>query len=223
MSGPLHQWSPSELKAIIELEREQATFLLYRNPKGEQRLLEMSGARPLDVITIGRSDECEVDLTGDSEVSRVHCTIEQVGGTWTLEDDGLSRNGTFVNGSRVNGRVRLSDGHVILCGQTSITFRSGSGARATVTKVDAEGSWLTEVSPAQMRVLKALIQPYALSSGPAAPSTNAEIAAELFVSVETVKSHLRALFSIAGLDDAPSSAKRAQLADAALKLGVRPE
>ena len=223
MAGALHQWSPSELKAIIELEREQATFLLYRNPEGEQGLLVMSGARPLDLITIGRGEECEVDLTGDSEVSRVHCTIEQVGGTWTLEDDGLSRNGTFVNGSRVSGRVRLSDGDIVLCGQTSITFRSVSSAKATVTKVDEGGSWLTEVSPAQMKVLRALIRPYAEGSGPAAPSTNAEIAAELFVSVETVKSHLRTLFSIAGLDDAPSSAKRVHLADAALKVGVRPE
>ena len=29
---------------------------------------------------------------------------------WTVVDDGLSRNGTYVNGERIHGRRRLVDG-----------------------------------------------------------------------------------------------------------------
>lgn len=35
--------------------------------------------------------------------------LEPIGEAWTLVDDGLSRDGSFVNGSRVQGRHRLQD------------------------------------------------------------------------------------------------------------------
>jgi pSer/pThr/pTyr-binding forkhead associated (FHA) protein len=39
-------------------------------------------------------------------------------------DDGLSRNGTFVNDRRVEGRRRLMDGDVLRCGATTLLFHS---------------------------------------------------------------------------------------------------
>ena len=36
-------------------------------------------------------------------MSRVHALLQRVAGAWTILDDGLSRNGTFVNGERVVG------------------------------------------------------------------------------------------------------------------------
>jgi pSer/pThr/pTyr-binding forkhead associated (FHA) protein len=45
-----------------------------------------------------------VVIEGDLLVSRLHAKLERIGGAWTIVDDGLSRNGTFVNGQRVIGR-----------------------------------------------------------------------------------------------------------------------
>jgi CRP/FNR family transcriptional regulator len=39
-------------------------------------------------------------------------------------DDGLSRNGTYVNGERVQGRRRLSDGDVVRCGNTELLYQT---------------------------------------------------------------------------------------------------
>ena len=54
----------------------------------------------------------------------------------------------------------------------------------------------------------------------AAPAANREIAAQLFLSVETVKSHLHALFELFEVEDIPPSRKRAELVRRAFELGV---
>ena len=58
-------------------------------------------------LPIGRRPDRGVRLDWDPEVSRVHALLVRVGGAWTVVDDGISRNGTFVNGERVIGRRRL--------------------------------------------------------------------------------------------------------------------
>ena len=37
----------------------------------------------------------------------MHAALERVGDAWALIDDGLSHNGTWVNGERLIGRRRL--------------------------------------------------------------------------------------------------------------------
>jgi hypothetical protein len=76
-----------------------------------------------------------------------------------------------------------------------------------------------ELSAAQRRVLVALCRPFAASRF-ATPPSNRELADELYVSVETVKFHLHALFGLFGLGDEPQHRKRAALAQHALELGV---
>ena len=49
-------------------------------------------------ITIGRRPSNEVVLDWDSEISRVHAALERLGDAWTVVDDGLSRNGSYLNG-----------------------------------------------------------------------------------------------------------------------------
>jgi hypothetical protein len=56
-------------------------------------------------------------------VSRLHAVIEWTGTYWAVVDDGLSRNGTFVNGERLTGRRRLRSGDVIWIGATEVTYR----------------------------------------------------------------------------------------------------
>jgi pSer/pThr/pTyr-binding forkhead associated (FHA) protein len=75
-------------------------------------------------ITIGRGMSADVALTWDQDVSRVHAELVRLADDWTVTDDGLSRNGTFVNDRRVEGRLRLMDGDLLRCGETLLLFVS---------------------------------------------------------------------------------------------------
>ncbi|RAG32984.1 LuxR family transcriptional regulator, partial [Burkholderia multivorans] len=91
-------------------------FLLYRDATAAQRIAELPADRAR--VVLGRALECDVCLSWGTEVSRVHAELEQVGGHWVVTDDGLSRNGTYVGGERVEGRHRLMDGDVLRLGET---------------------------------------------------------------------------------------------------------
>ena len=151
----------------------------------------------------------------------MHAALERVGDDWTVVDDGLSRNGTFVNGERVTGRRRLRDGDVIAVGGTRDRLPVAVG-RVRLARRRSRRSGRTSAScsrPAQRRVLVALCRPFKDSTY-ATPATNQQIADELVVSVDAVKSTLRALFAVFGVDDLPQNQKRASLALQALRAGV---
>jgi DNA-binding CsgD family transcriptional regulator len=76
------------------------------------------------------------------------------------------------------------------------------------------------VSDAQRRVLLALCRPYKNSDGFAAPASNKQIADELCIGVDAVKSHMRALFYVFGVGKVPQNQKRAQLVERAFRSGV---
>jgi pSer/pThr/pTyr-binding forkhead associated (FHA) protein len=52
-------------------------------------------------IIIGRSAQADLSLCTDPDISRLHATVERIGNYWTVTDERLSRNGTFVNGTRI--------------------------------------------------------------------------------------------------------------------------
>jgi pSer/pThr/pTyr-binding forkhead associated (FHA) protein len=58
-------------------------------------------------VTIGRRATNDIPLPWDGDVSRVHAELACIGGDWIVCDEGMSHNGTFVNGERVRGRRRL--------------------------------------------------------------------------------------------------------------------
>ena len=91
------------------------------------------------------------------------------------------------------------------------------GSTPTVTSLGPHVSEL--LTPAQRRVLVALCRPFR-DGGYATPATNQQIADELVVTVDAVKSNLRALFAAFGVDDLPQNQKRASLAMKALRSGV---
>ena len=99
-----------------------SAFLLYRDHTGTQRIytLEESDYRK---TLVGRDPSADLTLTWDQKVSGAHAELEHVGDSWILLDDGLSRNGTFVNGERLSGRCKLRDGDLIRFGETIALFR----------------------------------------------------------------------------------------------------
>src|SRR4029078_6986322 len=119
-SSPLqaHSASPAELRERIEAERQGRPFLVFRDENREQRIVELDAHG--DRISVGRGTTNEVSLPGDTEVSRLHAELECIGGEWTVSDDGLSRNGTYVNGQRISGRHPPRDGDVVRVGAASI-------------------------------------------------------------------------------------------------------
>ena len=75
------------------------------------------------------------------------------------------------------------------------------------------------VTPAQRQVLTALCRPL-LADPSALPAANDDIAAELVLSVDAVKGHLRQLFARFGLTDLPPTHKRIRLAQEAMRQGL---
>jgi DNA-binding SARP family transcriptional activator len=99
----------------------QGPLVAWRDPEGGEHRLDLSTAA--EHVTIGRSAESDVALPWDPEVSRLHAQLERVGADWTVRDDGLSRNGTWVNGERIGGRRPLLDGDVVRVGRTVLSVR----------------------------------------------------------------------------------------------------
>ena len=77
-----------------------------------------------------------------------------------------------------------------------------------------------ELSDTQRRILVALCRPFRDGNQYATPATNQQVADEVFLSLDAVKGHLRALFEKFGIADLPQNQKRVRLVELALRNGV---
>ena len=208
--------SPRDLKALIEAERTGVPFLHWREGDGEQRIMMLPAERPQ--VTIGRSEESNVLLTGDREVSRRHAVLEPVGDNWSLEDLG-SINGSYINGSRLIRRQLLHDRDTLCFGKTRVVYHGprGEGSVSTARAMDSPAA--VPITKAHREVLVALCRPIVEATS-ATPATNPQIAAEVSRSVEAVKANLRELFGRFGLSDLAQNEKRGRLVVIVLTSGV---
>ena len=88
--------------------------LVVKDAQGRERIVPVDK----DVITLGRDLSCTIRLDSPY-VSRQHARIESRNGDVILVDLG-SRNGSMVNGERVEGERPLTDGDVIAIADTTI-------------------------------------------------------------------------------------------------------
>lgn len=107
-------------------------LLRYVNKQGVSREIELTG----EPVAIGRSRDAFIPIR-DDKVSRAHCGIR-------LSDDGhfyikdlKSRNGTFVNGKRIDDSVPLNVGDKIRVGSTTFIFEQEKSTAATAAATAA--------------------------------------------------------------------------------------
>jgi len=210
--------TPADLEARRAAEQRGLPFLLLRDAAGEQRIVPLE-PEP-GSITIGRRLEAGVSLSWDPEVSRLHAELELKAGEWTLSDDGFSQNGTFVNGLRIHGRRRLTDGDLVRIGQTTIAFCNPTMSGFGVTLAPGELGVAPKFSDQQQRMLRGLCRPLMGDGEGVQPASDAAIAAETGIPEQVVTTELDHLGRALGLQDMPPADRRAEIALLALRSGL---
>ena len=112
----------AEADELAAAERQGDPYLVFRDAGERQRVISLPDS--WGRVTVGRSLASDVVLSWDEDVSRVHADLQRMGDEWVLVDDGLSRNGTYLNGERIDGRRMLRDGDEMRFGQTTVRFKA---------------------------------------------------------------------------------------------------
>ena len=87
------------------------------------------------VLVLGRQDaDLRID---DPQVSRRHASVRPAGGALEVEDHG-SRNGTWVNGTRIGGPTRLAPGDRVRLGDTTFEVEGPAARAADPTEAAAQ-------------------------------------------------------------------------------------
>src|SRR5271170_414615 len=130
--------------------------LVIRNIDGKTVTVPLDRER----ITLGRSSANELCYPDDSGLSRQHLALSCVNGQWFVEDLG-SKNGTVVNGKRIEKAVRFVNGDRISAGHLTIEFADLAAVTAnTVVFVD-QGEGFSNTSTTVVASLDAVLGPQA--------------------------------------------------------------
>jgi pSer/pThr/pTyr-binding forkhead associated (FHA) protein len=198
--------------------------LMYLDPAGCQRCFSL-----LDrgVVTLGRRPEADVCLPWDPGISRLHAELIHRAGEWLIADDGLSQNGTLVNGMPVEGRRRLRDGDLITLGRTTMTFCEPSTEADASGRQDADVTMsLPEMRPVrtyseqQQLILRQLCRPLREDGEGVQPAADAEIARVLALENEVIVRELDAVAYSFGYADIAIEERRLRTALTALRSGL---
>lgn len=193
-------------------------LLLYRDPTGRERHFALDD--DAETVSIGRRAETDLSLPWDPEVSRLHAELFRRGGEWTVRDDGLSQNGTYVNGLRLQGARRLRHGDLMTVGRTTLTFCSEEGAFGDVTLVSSGQTPLWAFSDQQQRILRALCRPLLGDGEGVIPATDEEVAGWLELPLKVVTTELDHFGRAFGINEIPPAERRAEIALLALRSGL---
>jgi hypothetical protein len=220
VESPLTLGKPTqeELEARRAAERIGDPFLVYRDDEGRQHIFSLP--EQSSGITLGRREEADISVPWDPEMSRVHAELVRRAGEWTVSDDGLSQNGTWVNGLRLSGRRRLADGDLLRVGRTTFAFCDPGPVGVGPTLVPGELSATPRFSEQQQRVLRALCRPLFTDGEGINPATDEEIAESTGIPLEAVVLELDHLGRALGLDDMPHPDQRAEVALLAMRSGL---
>lgn len=159
-------------------------------------------------VRVGRIADNDVVIANEPTVSRHHIEFHHDDSGWRVVDLG-GLNGTHVNGQRLaaGSSAPLGPGDVVGIG--SVTMKLSAVVVVDSTTVHDPGGGdvhrlLTALSAREIEVLTLV----------AAGRTDADVAAELFISVKTVHSHLDRIRDKTGVR------RRAELTRLAVRLGL---
>ena len=171
-----------------------------------------------DVTLIGRGRHVHVRLD-DASVSKLHAQIVSRSPYYYVEDLGLSRNGTRVNGRPV-GRRLLEDGDVVTFG-TARCKMEGIPREELAAEAELRRSAAPELTRRELDVLVSLCRPALSDDAFVTPASPREIAGDMVVSEAAVKQHLVRLYQKFRIPAGPN--RRTRLANEVIARGlVRP-
>lgn len=119
--------------------------LRYVNKLGIPKDIELTN----EPLSIGRAREADIPLL-DDKVSRIHCGICLSDGEFYLKDL-KSRNGTYVNGQRVEDTIKLKVGDRIQVGSTVFVLdtspyeKDAADGIAAISSAMADGKGYTTI------------------------------------------------------------------------------
>ncbi len=122
--------------------------LLLKSAEGERRI-KVERAR----TTLGRSRDADIFIP-DQWLSRMHAEIRLDGGGLTIADLG-SKNGTLVNGTRIQGTTPLRRGDQIKLGDHTVTVQWNLADEEAEDDIQAVGTRVFSVRTLQEGVLRA--------------------------------------------------------------------
>lgn len=90
-------------------------------------------------LVIGRDNDCDITIS-DRQVSRFHAKIEPIEDSQVRIVDLDSKNGTYVNGERINGPLILGDGDAIKIAliQEMVFFSSDATLPLDIRKIQSK-------------------------------------------------------------------------------------
>ena len=112
--------------------------LLIHTPDGKTRTMALDKDR----FTLGRSGANELCYPDEAGLSRQHLSLERAGTDWVLRDLG-SKNGTLVNGTRIDGPHTLEPADRITAGHIAIEMVQGNAPALDKTVIFIEGTSAT--------------------------------------------------------------------------------
>jgi len=139
MAGVAPQFNPREL--------------LIHTPDGKTRTLVLDRDR----YTLGRSSTNELCYSDDAGLSRQHMVLEKNGAAWVVRDLN-SKNGTFVNGTRIEEPHTLGPNDRVTAGHLAIEFTEKKVAPAANTVIFVESAAATTASTTVATSLEGLLK-----------------------------------------------------------------
>lgn len=104
---------------MVKVQRSSSAKNTGDNNFSTTNILEKFNSK--NRLTVGRNPDCDVFL-GHNSISRNHATIEKKGANSFVLTDLGSLNGTYVNGRRVNGSVKVSQNDIIIIGRFQLSL-----------------------------------------------------------------------------------------------------
>ena len=162
-----------------------------------------------------------VSLEHDPTVSRLHAILENHGSAWSIRDLG-SRNGTYLNGEKIDAERVLRSGDELRLGKSRLVFSAGQAIRASrvdeATMVPDAAQLPPRLTRREVDVLMVLCRPLVSDDPFPEPASVRRMAGELFVTEAAVKQHLQNLYDKFAIPT--EGDRRVRLANEALRRGA---